>query len=106
MRTIHERVMADARREGNPCIRCHSTGSTCGRHYNGQRQHAYGKGRGIKGHWIGIADLCKRCDQDFQEGSVEKNNYIGKDQYSEEFQHWCIMSNIRRDERGFFDGPS
>lgn len=93
-------IMKDARSSDNPCIRCHSTGSTCGRHYNGQRQHAYGKGRGIKCHPLMIADLCDACDEDFQEGSVDKNNYVARDIYSEEFQHWCIMSAIRRVERG------
>jgi len=106
MRTLAERVMADARSEDNPCIRCLSTGSTCGRHYNGLRQHVYGKGRGIKCHPFMIADFCDICDKDFQEGSVDKRNWKARLEYSEDFQHWCIMSNIRRDERGFFDGPS
>lgn len=98
--SLESKVMADARSQGNPCIRCGSTGSTCGRHYNGIRQHAYGKGRGIKCNPIMVADLCSECDQDFQEGSVSKADYPARIHYSEEFQHLCILSAIRRFERG------
>ncbi len=100
MRTLSERVMADARSEGNTCIRCQSTGSTCGRHYNGIRQHKYGKGRGIKCHPFLVADLCFECDKLFQEGTVAKADLMNRVAYSEDFQHWCIMSTIRRVERG------
>lgn len=92
--------MADARSEGNPCIRCGSTGSTCGRHYNGIRQHQIGKGRGIKGHPLAVADFCDLCDQAFQEGSVPKMNVEAVTDYSEEFLFWCMMTAIRRAERG------
>ena len=92
--------MAHARSEGNPCIRCGSVGSTCGRHYNGLRQHLYGKGMRIKGHSFLVADFCKACDKDFQEGSVPKANWQARLEYSEDFQHWCLMSLIRRAENG------
>ncbi len=91
-----EKIMADARKEGNPCIRCLSVGTTCGRHYNGLRQHKYGKGRGVKCHPIMVADFCSTCDGEFQEGSVDKSDWLKRIEYSERFQHWCIMSNIRR----------
>lgn len=92
--------MADAR-SGLPCIRCGSQdGTVCGRHYNGLRQHQYGKGRGIKCHPFLVADLCDACDQGFQEGSVPKSDLQRRIEYSEEFQHWALMTLIRRSESG------
>ena len=100
MRTLEERVMADAR-SGQLCIRCGTNdGTVCGRHYNGQRQHQYGKGRGIKCHPFLVADFCFTCDAEFQEGSVDKDYIAWKIEHSEEFQHWCLMSLIRRHETG------
>jgi hypothetical protein len=78
---LDKKIMADARSEGNPCIRCGSTGTTCGRHY------------------LLVADLCSECDGDFQEGSVPKNDFLRRIEYSEDFQHWCLMTLIRREER-------
>lgn len=95
------KMMAAARRTDNPCIRCGSTGSTCGRHYNGLRQHQYGKGRSIKCHPLLVADFCDRCDKDFQEGSVSKNDLAARIEYSEEFLHWCAMTAIRRQDDGY-----
>ncbi len=101
MRTLAERIMADAR-SGHPCIRCgrQGEGLVYGRHYNGQRSHHYGKGMGTKCHPFLVADFCDICDKDFQEGSIDKNDDVGKDIYSEEFQHYCLMSLIRRAENG------
>ena len=74
MKTLAERIMADAR-SGHLCIRCGSNdGTVCGRHYNGQRQHLYGKGRGIKGHPFLVADLCFDCEKEFQEGAIAKDD--------------------------------
>ena len=103
MGNLAKRIMADAR-SGKSCIACGREGATYGRHYNGQRSHQYGKGRGIKCHPFLVADLCHMCDIEFQEGSVEKYNIAGRDEYSEAFQHWCLMSLIRREKEGFFDG--
>lgn len=104
MRTLEERCMEDAR-SGHPCIRCGCPGKDLeghqqvyGRHYNGQRQHAYGKGRGIKCHPFLVADLCNICDSVFQEGSVSKEDYNLRNDYSEQFQHWILMTLIRRAE--------
>ena len=98
MRSLAERIMDDAKTQ--PCIRCGSEEGVYARHYNGQRQHHYGKGRGIKCHPFLVADFCAVCDRDFQEGCIAKDNFIGKDEYSEEFQHWCLMSLIRRADNG------
>jgi hypothetical protein len=100
---LASRIMADAR-SGKPCIRCGSTGTVYGRHYNGLRQHQYGKGRAIKCHPFAVADFCRECDLIFQEGSVAKSDINGRSQYSEEFLHYCLLSLIRREKEGFFDG--
>jgi len=100
MKSLHNKVMEDARSQDNPCIRCGRTGTTCGRHYNGLRQNLYGKGRGIKANPLLVADLCDKCDADFQEGSSPKNDLEARIEYSEEFQHLCLMSLIRRQEKG------
>jgi len=97
---LADKIMKHAR-SGLPCIRCgKQDGTVCGRHYNGIRQHQYGKGRGIKCSPLVVADFCNECDGDFQEGSVCKSNPTARDIYSEEFQHWTIMSLIRRQEQG------
>ena len=97
---LKNKIMAHAR-SGLSCIRCRKNdGTVCGRHYNGQRQHQYGKGRGIKCHPFAVSDFCNDCDADFQEGSVCKSNPTARDIYSEEFLHWCMMSMIRRAEHG------
>lgn len=83
---------------GTICIRCDAEGAySC--HYNGPRQHDYGKGRGIKCHDLATAELCNRCDQIFTEGS-KVENCANKWERSEEFQHLIILTNIRRFENG------
>ena len=104
MRTFDEKIMADAR--NNPCIRCGSEEGVYGRHYNGQRQHHFGKGRGRKGHGMMVADFCAACDRFFQEGSIPKHDRFpaaddaARDKYSEDFMFWCVMSQIRRVDNG------
>ena len=91
--------MANAR-SGLPCIRCGSNHGVYGRHYNGFRQHSYGKGMRKKCRPFAVADFCKECDADFQEGSVPKTDWEARIEYSEEWLHWCMMSLIRRVENG------
>ena len=79
--------------EGKICIRCERIGAySC--HYNGPRQHDYGKGRGIKANDLMTAEFCMLCDSDFSEGSI--GVWINKWERSEEFNHWINMTNIRR----------
>ncbi len=97
---LQTKIMKDAR-SGHRCIRCKARdGTVCGRHYNGQRQHLYGKGRGIKCHPFLVADFCNACDREFLEGAIPKNDYELRTERSEEFQHWCLMTLIRREENG------
>ena len=87
-----------------PCVRCGSTGNVCARHYNGLRQHQYGKGRGIKASDLASADLCDECDAEFTEGvNIIDGERAGKSiARSEEFLHLCMLSNIRRYQDGVF----
>ncbi|WP_299947566.1 hypothetical protein [uncultured Microbulbifer sp.] len=48
--------------KGRDCVRCgNNEGTTVAAHYQGQRSHSYGKGRGIKPHDAMAAHLCYRC---------------------------------------------
>lgn len=81
--------------DGEPCVRCGSIGTTVSCHYSGLRQHAYGKGRGIRGSDLAAADLCMQCHQHF-DGYETPNDW----ERSEEFLHCCILTIIRRYEKG------
>ena len=84
--------------EGKVCIKCgRGNGEVCARHYNGQRQHQYGKGRGIKCHPLATAELCHNCDSVFSEGV---KSGMSDDERSEEWLHWIMMTNIRRFDSG------
>ena len=80
-----------------PCIRCGKPGETRTAHYNGLRQHAYGKGRGIKCSDIATAEFCHCCDQLFSESNYPLFAGGSKSvERSEEFLHWCMMTQIRK----------
>ena len=84
--------------KGATCIACGAENAySC--HYNGPRQHDYGKGRGRKAHDLMTAEFCHKCDQQFAEGST---SFRWKDKWerSEEFLHWIALTNIRRYEEG------
>ena len=93
---------------GSTCIRCGASGAySC--HYNGPRQHDYGKGRGIKCDDNATAEFCKACDDVFTEGSYANvmiraiERWESKWDRSEWFLHWCMMTIIRR-SNGDTDG--
>ena len=82
---------------GSICIKCDMPGAyAC--HYNGVRQHSYGKGRGIKCNDIMTAEFCMVCDSEFSEGSTGK--WINKWERSEEFLHYVMLTLIRRLKEG------
>jgi len=83
---------------GSNCIRCGS-GNAYSCHYNGPRQHSYGKGRGCKANDLATAELCYECDQIFTEGSTVEN-CNGKWERSEEFLHLIMLTNMRRFDEG------
>jgi len=79
--------------KGNSCIRCGAPDAyAC--HYNGIRQHYFGKGRGIKANDLVTAEFCHKCDMDFTEGSTA--GYMDKTDRSEQFLFFVMMTNIRR----------
>jgi len=96
------KVMAAAK--DMPCIRCGNTHGVMARHYNGPRQHKYGKGRSIKCHWLMTAEFCGFCDEIFTEGSFFKfkkpENWASEWDRSEWFLHWIAETNIRREKNG------
>ena len=69
-------------------------------HYNGVRQHDYGKGWGIKLHDLMTAEFCDTCDALFSEGSLGYKHWETKWDRSEEFLHFIALTNIRRFEGG------
>ena len=82
--------------KGCTCIRCQRPHAyAC--HYNGPRQHDYGKGRGIKAADTSTADFCQECDNRFTEGSTSPD-WPNKWERSEEFLHYINLTNIRRFE--------
>ena len=84
--------------EGRECIRCGASASTvCARHYNGLRQHAFGKGRGIKCDDLLTADFCMSCDAEFSEGEGGRKSI----DRSEEFMFWCWQTLRRRIASGW-----
>jgi len=84
--------------KGSSCINCGADGAySC--HYNGPRQHDYGKGRGIKCNDLATAELCHECDREFTEGS-KSHLWDNKWERSEVFLHLIMMTNIRRLENG------
>lgn len=96
-----EALRAAARAEGAHCVRCgRVTGNVCGRHYTGDRQHQYGKGRGRKCTDLAIAQLCNRCDADLTEGSADKSRPVARITHSEEFLHYAMLTLMLRKEEG------
>lgn len=84
-----------------PCIRCQRKGETRAAHYCGDRQHMYGKGRGIKCDDSATADFCQACDDLFSEHNYKAWPGGSKSiERSEEFQHYVILTNIRRFQMG------
>lgn len=83
--------------EGKTCIKCGGPDAYCC-HYNGQRQHIYGKGRGIKVSDLMTAEFDKKCDDRFSEGTTEF--WKDQDERSEEFLHWICLTNERRINSG------
>ena len=84
--------------KGKSCIKCENPDATSS-HYNGSRQHSYGKGRGIKCDDLMTAEFCHKCDQKFTEGSTCLR-WASKWERSEEFLRWICLTNIRRIEEG------
>jgi hypothetical protein len=83
--------------KGHNCIRCGSPDAyAC--HYNGIRQHSFGKGRGIKANNLMTAEFCYHCDQLYTEGSTV--GFDDKVDRSEQFMFWVSMTNIARISRG------
>ena len=83
--------------KGQDCIKCGAPDAyAC--HYNGDHQHMYGKGRGIKCHDLMTAEFCYECDQGFNEGN--KSKFINEIARNEIFFNYINLTNIRRFNNG------
>lgn len=83
---------------GKPCVRCGARReTTVGAHYTGMRRDSYGGGLGQKCWDICIADFCDMCHEYFDRVSREKSKAI---EHSEEFQHYIIVTIMRRIDEG------
>jgi len=80
--------------KGKTCISCGAPGAYSA-HYNGPRQHDYGKGRGVKCNDLATAELCAICDSLFTEGGMPPGCGT-KWERSEAFLHLIMLTNIRR----------
>lgn len=95
--TYRSRALLDMS-EGETCVRCEGfNGTTVPAHYTGARRDAYGGGLGIKVHDFLVADLCDECHAYMDRISRDKEGRWG---HSEEFQHYVILTLIKRFERG------
>ncbi|MCG8434421.1 MAG: hypothetical protein MJA83_10355 [Gammaproteobacteria bacterium] len=84
---------------GGVCVACRfEKETTCGRHYNGIRQHMLGKGRNQKCHDFAIAELCDECERPLSEGMARKSV-----EHSEEFLFYCMLTLIRRHAEGVLE---
>lgn len=82
-----------------PCIFCGSRdGTVVSAHYTGLRQHMFGKGRGIKCDDIFVADLCRKCHEDFDSYKRHGRKSI---EHSEEFMFAILMTIRKRIQQGF-----
>lgn len=83
---------------GQSCIRCGvDNGTVRACHLTGPRQHAYGKGRGVKCHDLASAEFCDQCDIVFSEGQMD--GFDSKWDKSEQWHHYIMLTNIRRAAR-------
>jgi hypothetical protein len=92
-----KKLLAAAR--GQSCINCGvNDGTVVAAHYSGMRQHSFGKGRGIKGHDLCVADLCMKCHSAFDNYEVSDldNKYMRDIDQSEQFLYLVIKTLIRR----------
>ena len=88
------------------CINCGVIdGTVVAAHYQGMRQHAFGKGVGIKPSDLCVADLCAKCHVAFDQSktvvdvnSVDK--FTQKIDRSEQFLYLILKTLIRRGQQG------
>lgn len=85
---------------GESCVRCnrpHKSPTVVPAHYTGVRRDAYGGGLSEKVHDFLVADLCDECHAHMDRLARDKEGRWG---HSEEFQHYIILTLIKRFTRG------
>lgn len=96
-----KKLMRAAR--GRSCVNCGACDGTVVRaHYTGMRQHAFGKGKGIKGHDLIGADLCQRCHASFDrlEVGTGETGLLRKIDSSEQFLFLVAQTLVRDFKEG------
>lgn len=82
---------------GRSCVRCGiDDGTVCKAHYEGTRQHQYGKAKGMKGHDVIACDLCADCHAHL---SNDKRGI----EHDEEMSHLCWLTLIRDYQDGLIN---
>ena len=89
---------------GRSCVRCGVCDETVVfAHYTGLRQHALGKGRGVKCHDCCGADLCMECHSYFDQYQGADGSWVKKIELSEEFLFYCQLTIIRNFQEGVIE---
>lgn len=91
--------------KGQSCVHCHKKdGTIVAAHYAGLRQHAFGKGRGIKCHDLLVADLCSTCHELFDSGRAgpmhHSDDLLRRIDNSETFLYCVALTMVRRYRQG------
>ena len=87
--------------KGKSCVVCGvEDGSVVAAHYCGPRQLSLGKGRAVKAHDLDSAELCHRCHTEWMSEGKLPPLCQDKWEASEVRLHLCMLTNIRRFERG------
>ena len=100
--TFHSNIRSKkllAAAKGQSCVNCGVNDDTVvAAHYSGMREHAFGTGKGIKGHDLCIADLCAKCHARFDQYNVSTlDNQLLRDiDQSEQFLYLVMKTLIRR----------
>lgn len=88
------------------CINCGAAdGTVVAAHYQGMRQHAFGKGVGIKPSDLCVADLCSKCHNAFDTSTIavdpnSTDKFTKKIDRSEQFLYLILKTLIRRERQG------
>lgn len=99
---IRSKKLTNASRDRS-CVCCEGNdGSIVRCHYSGLRQHAFGKGRGIKGHDLIAADLCQSCHKklDSYEVAEGETKFQRQIDHSEQFLFYCFLTTVRDFKEG------
>jgi len=85
-----------------PCANCGKHGPSQVAHYVGLRGQSFGRGTGIKGHWLAETALCPACHlevDEYQHSDAESRDARRIDR-SEMFLYWILRTVMRASDEG------